>query len=99
MAAIAVRCEGSRSTGWTCTVTLREGGLEISTHRVRVQADDLQRLALDASEPSRLVQESFRFLLEHEPPQMILRVFDLADIGRYCPEYEPDIRRRMGGPA
>jgi hypothetical protein len=97
MAAVAVRCEGTRSDGWTCTVTLREGGLDISTHRVRVWANDLARLAPVASEPTLLVKTSFQFLLERESPQMILKVFDLGDIARYFPEYEPDIRRRMRG--
>ena len=97
MAAVAVRCEGSRSDGWTCTVTLREGGLDISTHRVRVWAADMARLAPVASDPTLLVKTSFQFLLERESPQMILKFFDLGDIGRYFPEYEPDVRRRMRG--
>ena len=97
MAAVAVRCEGTRSDGWTCTVTLREGGLDISTHRVRVWASDLQRLAPVATDPAPLVKQSFQFLLERESPQMILKFFDLLDIARYFPEYEPEIRRRMRG--
>ena len=97
MAAVAVQCEGTRSDGWTCTVTLREGGLDISTHRVRVWANDLARLAPVASDPRLLVKQSFQFLLERESPQMILRFFDLQDISRYFPEFEPEIRRRMRG--
>ncbi len=94
MVAIAVRCEGRRSEGWTCAVTLTDGGLEVSSHRVHVRPDDLQRLAAQA-EPNRLVEESFAFLLERESPRMILASFELADIGRYFPEYESEIRRRM----
>jgi hypothetical protein len=92
MAAIAVHCDGSRSDGWACLVTLREGGLDISTHHVRVWASDLERLAPYASEPTALVKASFKFLLERESPQMINRSFDLLDIARYFPEYERSIR-------
>ena len=92
MAAVAVQCEGSRDDGWLCSVTLREGGLDISSHSVRVWASDLQRLAPYASDPTALVKASFKFLLERESPQMIIRSFDLLDIARYFPEYEQTIR-------
>jgi hypothetical protein len=96
MAAIAVRCDGSREDGWTCSVTLREGGLDISNHHVRVWVSDLERLSPYASEPTALVKASFAFLLERESPQMINRSFDLLDIARYFPEYQTSIRRAGG---
>ena len=86
MAAIAVRCDGSRADGWMCSVTLREGGLDISSHRVRVWAADVDRLAPGSGDPVTLVKSSFAFLLERESPQMVLRSFELSDIGRYFPE-------------
>jgi hypothetical protein len=98
MAAIAVSCDGSRSDGWICSVTVREGGLEISSHRVRVWASDVNRLAPGAAEPTALVKASFGFLLARESPQMILRSFELSDIGRYFPDYESDIRRSVREP-
>jgi hypothetical protein len=96
MTSIAVRCDGSREDGWACSVTLREAGLDVSTHQVRVRAADVGRLAPGMDDPTRLVEESFAFLLERESPQMILRSFDLREIARYFPEYETDIRRRVG---
>jgi hypothetical protein len=94
MIAVAVRCDGNRDDGWTCSVVLREHGLDVSTHRVRVGPDDLARMAPGASDPTGLVKASFEFLLEREPPQSILRSFDLMEIGRYFPEYEIEILRR-----
>jgi len=93
MASISVRCDGDRDAGWTCHVTVQEGDLDISTHRVLVHATDVARLAPGATDPGELVEASFAFLLERESPQMILRSFDLAEIGRYFPEYEQEIRR------
>ena len=95
MAAIAVQCDGSRERGWSCIVTLREGGIDISTHHVRVWESDLTRLAPNAPDPGALVKASFRFLLDRESPQMILRTFELTDIARYFPEYETTIRKRV----
>ena len=95
MIAVAVRCDGNRDAGWTCSVGLREHGLDVSTHRVHVGPDDLARHAPGASDPTGLVKVSFEFLLEREPPQSILRSFDLLEIGRYFPEYEAEILRRI----
>jgi hypothetical protein len=97
MAAIDVRCDGSRDDGWVCAVTLREGDLELSSHRVRVSVADLDRLAPGNRDPGRLVETSFAFLLERESPQMILRSFELSEIGRYFPDSESEIRGRMSG--
>jgi hypothetical protein len=94
MIAVAVRCDGNRDDGWSCSVVLREHGLDVSTHRVHVGPDDLARLARGAPAPAGLVKESFEFLLEREPPQSILRSFGLMEIGRYFPEFEAEILRR-----
>jgi hypothetical protein len=93
MASISVRCEGDSDAGWTCHVTVHEGRIDVSSHRVLVHATDVARLAPGATNPRELVEASFAFLLERESPQMILRSFDLAEIGRYFPEYEQEIRR------
>jgi hypothetical protein len=92
---IAVRCEGTEDDGWTCSVTLREHGLDVSTHRVRVGPEDIDRLAPGADDPTALVKASFEFLVERESPQAILRSFELTEIGRYFPEYVADIGRRV----
>jgi hypothetical protein len=96
MTTTEVKCVGSRVDGWLCTATVSESGRVVSTHRVHVAAADLDRLAPEAPDPTALVEASFAFLLERESPEMILRSFELTDIGRYFPSYETDIRRRSG---
>ena len=88
--AIAVRCERV-GTGWQCAVTVGEDEAA-TTHEVTVGDEDRSRLAGDA-DVERLVEESFRFLLEREPREAILRRFELTVIGRYFPEYEAEIGR------
>ena len=58
--------------------------------------EDLLRLAPPGVTVERLVEASFAFLLEREPRESILREFSLAVISRYFPEYEHEIRRRLG---
>lgn len=43
----------------------------------------------------RIVRASFEFLLEREPASSILPEFSLDVIGRYFPEYEDELPRRL----
>ena len=64
-------------------------------HRVTATAEHLRTYAPGAQTES-LIEESFRFLLEREPKESILRRFELPVIARYFPEYPEEIRRRLG---
>jgi hypothetical protein len=75
-------------------VTVRERG-SATNHRVTLSKADYERLAAGRVPPEALVTESFRFLLEREPKESILRTFDLMVIGRYFPEYEREIGKRL----
>lgn len=75
-------------------VTVREGSGE-TRHRVTLQKPDYGDLVADKASPEALVRESFRFLLEREPKESILRSFDLMVIGRYFPEYRREIVKRL----
>ena len=66
-----------------------------TTHRVTLQETDRQRLGGKDVSAERLVEESFRFLLEREPNTSILSGFALPVIRRYFPEYEGEIRKRL----
>lgn len=66
-----------------------------TSHQVAVPAGYLEKLGLAAGAPERVIEESFRFLLEREPNTSILASFELPVIARYFPEYEKEIRRRL----
>jgi len=85
----------SDGRGWTCDVTVAVEGGSTTRHAVTVAQSDLERLDPGARDPHLLVDASFRFLLEREPAESILRSFDLPVIGRYFPEYEGEIGRRL----
>lgn len=55
-------------------------------YTVHVTASDVDRLGRRTTVED-LVERSFTFLLEREPPSSILHEFRLAEIERYFPEY------------
>ena len=75
-------------------VRVVESGSE-TTHDVIVSPNDYTRLTNGKIELEELVSRSFEFLLEREPKESILTRFDLSVIGRYFPEYERELRRRL----
>jgi hypothetical protein len=95
MADIEVRAEPA-DDGWTLTVTVAEGDGR-TEHTVTLTSEAYNRLSGGQSAPEELVRRSFEFLLEREPKESILREFDLTVISRYFPEYEAEIRGRLGG--
>jgi hypothetical protein len=77
-------------------VVVREGGGETS-HVVSLEDHYYRKLTGGKFDGEELVRKSFEFLLEREPKESILRQFSLPVIGRYFPEYEREIRKRLGG--
>ena len=67
-----------------------------TTHAVTVQPSDVERYAPGAT-VEELLKASFRFLLEREPKEAILRRFELPVIERYFPEYPRVIARIVRG--
>jgi hypothetical protein len=87
-----VRVSCSRATkGWECAVSVKSAGSE-TTHAISVSETELARYSATSSDVENLVERSFRFLLQREPKESILRRFALSDIERYFPEFESHIR-------
>ena len=66
-----------------------------TAHQVTLDPKDYAKLAGATVEPEKLIRKSFEFLLEREPKESILSRFDLSGIGRYFPEYEREIKKRL----
>lgn len=89
MAKIAVTASGEH----VYHVTVEEG-VSRTTHDVTVTPDDVERYGSGAS-AERLVEASFRFLLEREPKESILSRFELPVIERYFSDYPVKIREKL----
>ncbi len=81
MTEITVEPEGDQ----TYRVTVTETGSS-TTHEVTASPADLDQLS-GGADPEKLIEASFRFLLDREPKESILRRFDLSVISHYFPEY------------
>jgi hypothetical protein len=79
--------------GWDCGVEVTERGV-VSRHIVRLSAADLERWRRSpADSPESLVTRAFEFLLARERAGQILKSFELADVERYFPEFDAEIRK------
>ena len=72
-------------------VVVEEGGSK-TEHTVTLDQEYYERLTNRAITKEKLIEESFKFLLDREPKESILRRFNLKVINRYFPEYEKTIR-------
>ena len=79
----------SHRQGAIYDVTVDEDG-SATHHEVTVWPSDVERYAPGAT-PETLLEASFRFLLEREPKEAILRRFELPVIERYFREYPAQI--------
>jgi hypothetical protein len=86
MAAITVTHRG----GSVYDVTVDDGRGSTS-HQVTVRPPDVARYAPGWTAEA-LIEASFRFLLERESKESILRQFELPVIERYFPEFPQVIR-------
>ena len=86
--------EVARKSGNRYSVTV--AGSTTTRHEVTVSPEYHRKLTGGNVSAEALVEASFRFLLEREPNTSILSTFDLPVIGRYFPEYEEAIGRRLG---
>jgi hypothetical protein len=78
----------------TFRVRVIEGKSETS-HTVTLKPADYERIAGGKIEPAELVRMAVEFLLENEPKESILGRFELPLIGRYFPNFEAEMRRRL----
>ncbi|RJS84457.1 hypothetical protein CW706_03985 [Candidatus Bathyarchaeota archaeon] len=75
-------------------VVVEEGGSK-TEHIVTLDQKYYEQLTGGTITKEKLVEESFKFLLEREPKESILRRFNLKVINRYFPEYEETISRKI----
>lgn len=71
-------------------VTVREGAGQ-TRHQVTMSRQMWQRLTAGQHAPERCLEAAFRFLIDREPKEAILRSFDVQVISRYFPEFEREL--------
>ena len=64
-------------------------------HHVTMARDTCKRLTMDMHTPDDCIKAAFKFLLDREPKESILRRFDITVISRYFPEFERELPRYL----
>ena len=77
-------------------VVVRDGGDE-SRHCVTAAQATCERLA-PGNTAEHCIEAAFRFLLDREPKESILKRFDVTVISRYFPEFERELPRYLSQP-
>jgi hypothetical protein len=75
-------------------VVVRAGKGE-TRHHVTMSQETCRRLTAGRHTDEQCVDAAFRFLLEREPKESILRTFDVTVISRYFPEFERELPRYL----
>lgn len=78
------------SSGWEFKVLIIQGVGE-TKHSVILDDNYWDKLKGQRDNPEDLIIDSFKFLLERESKESILKEFNLEVIGKYFPEYEQEI--------
>ncbi len=79
--------------GWEFQVQVGDD-LDQTSHQVTMSEDFYDNLETKV-DPKAVIKESFGFLLEREPKEMILPRFDITTISRYFPEFEEKLSERL----
>ncbi|MGH6888753.1 MAG: hypothetical protein ACREHF_06105 [Rhizomicrobium sp.] len=75
---------------------IRVGDSERATrHEVTMSRAQFDGLSRGSATPEQCVRAAFRFLLDREPGEAILRCFDIAVIGSYFPEFSREFPRYL----
>src|SRR5262245_40012584 len=75
-------------------VVVRQGEGE-TRHEVTMSRATCDRLTAGKHTPERCLEAAFRFLLDREPKESILRRFDVTVIARYFREFERELPRYL----
>lgn len=75
-------------------VMVREASGE-SRHHVTMSKKTYERVIAGRYRPEDWLDAAFRFLLDREPKESILRRFDVTLICRYFPEFERELPRYL----
>ena len=90
---IVVQCT-DRGDPFTFEVIIQEGKTE-TRHSVTMSKQAYDRLTNGKHTPERCLDAAFRFLLDREPKESILKNFDVSVISRYFPEFERELARYL----
>ena len=95
-ARISINVKNKKDLGetWMFNVEVSENG-SVLGYFVTLDKDYWKKLTQEKYEPEKLVEASFKFLLDRESKEKILRDFNLKLINSYFPAYEIEVGKYL----
>ena len=78
---------------WRFNIVVEEGGKK-TKHSVSMSKDFYESLGVEVA-AWKVIETSFRFLLDHEPKESILSKFDITVISHYFPEFKEQLMKKL----
>ena len=82
-------------TSWFFDVLVSQGN-ETYDYVVELDKNYYRKITAEQVSPRALIEQSFLFLLGHEPASSILKTFSLVEIGDYFQSYEDTMKKILG---
>lgn len=95
MEPIYIQSVDRNNSEWLVSVEIGEDSSDSTTHDVSIDDEYYHYLTSGTHSIEELVEETFKFLLEREDKEIILRNFDLHQISNYFRDYEDVITERL----
>ena len=89
---IKIKEKKETETGWEFLVQVGNEN-DVINYVVTLETVYWEKLTSGQIEPEKLIEKSFKFLLERESKESILKEFNLQLINKYFPEYEEEINK------
>lgn len=86
MEEITVTQKNMNDESWQFEVTVTSNS--VTRHVVTLNKDYWSKLTKETTTPEELIHQSFKFLMDRESNESILKHFNLKVIQTYFPEYE-----------
>lgn len=91
---ISLEKQGETITQWIFNVKVTQDR-KSHNYTVALEKKYYKELTQRNIPPIVLIERSFLFLLDREPPSSILKEFNLKEITGYFPEYEEEMKKRL----
>jgi len=82
-------------TSWFFDVLVSQGN-ETYDYVVELDKNYYRKITAEQVPPRALIEQSFLFLLGHEPASSILKTFSLSEVGDYFQSYEDTMKKILG---
>lgn len=92
---ILIQSVDKNNGGWLVSVEIGQDSSDSTTHDVTIDEEYYEYLTGGGYSVETLIDETFKFLLQRESRESILRNFDIHEVTNYFPDYEDAVTEQL----